>query len=302
MPEHTAVADHPLEFGIALNPEADRMDELIRLARLADNRGLDLVGVMDHPFNPAAFDSWTLLTVLAARTERIRLFPDVANVPLRPPAVLAKAAASLDRLSGGRIELGLGAGAAVEAGGGMGGPKRTAGQAIAALAEGIEVIRRMWADDGLPAKFDGEHYQLEGVVPGPVPAHPISLWIGAYGRRMVELTGRLGDGWLPSYPILDLAGYLELNKVVNDAAVDAGREPPAVRRLYNIIGRIDPAGTEPFDENAAAWAERLVEFVLSAGVTGLMLTPMADHERQVEVFAAEVVPAVREALAKEGAA
>ncbi|MFE3783987.1 LLM class flavin-dependent oxidoreductase [Amycolatopsis sp. NPDC059090] len=300
MPEPTTAPTRPVEFGIALNPEADRMDELIRLARLADNRGLELLGVMDHPFNPAAFDSWTLLTILAARTERIRLFPDVANLPLRPPAVLAKAAATLDRLSGGRIELGLGAGAGVESGGGMGGPKRTPVQAVAALAEGIEVIRRMWAADGRPAVFHGDHYQLEGVVPGPPPAHPISLWIGAYGRRMAALTGRLGDGWLPSYPLLDLAGYLELNKAVNDAAIDAGREPAAVRRLYNVVGRIDAAGSAVYDENAAAWAERLVELVLRAGVTGIMLTPMADHDQQIEVFAAEVVPAVRAALASEG--
>jgi alkanesulfonate monooxygenase SsuD/methylene tetrahydromethanopterin reductase-like flavin-dependent oxidoreductase (luciferase family) len=303
MPDPAAPAARPLEFGIALNPEADRMDDLIRLAQLADNRGLELLGVMDHPFNPAAFDSWTRLAVLAARTRRIRIFPDVANLPLRPPAVLAKAAASLDRLSGGRIELGLGAGAAAEhGGGGMGAPKRTPGQAVAALAEAIEVIRRMWAADGQPAVFDGEHYQLEGVVPGPAPAHPISVWVGAYGPRMVELTGRLADGWLPSYPYLDPAGYVKLTKVVDDAAANAGREPAAVRRLYNIIGRISSAGSAVFDESAAAWTERVVELVLSAGVTGIMLTPMADHDQQIEVFAAEIVPAVREALAKESAA
>lgn len=303
MAEPTAAPHHPLEFGVALNPEADRTDEVIRLAQLADDRGLELAGVMDHPFNPAALDSWTLLTVLAARTERIRLFPDVANLPLRPPAMLAKAAASLDRLSGGRIELGVGAGAAADSGGGgMGGSKRTAKQAVAALAEGIEVIRRIWADDGMPAVFDGEYYQLEGVAPGPAPAHPISLWVGAYGPRMVKLTGRLADGWLPSYPLLDLDGYLALGKVMDDAAVDAGREPAAIRRLYNVIGQIDPAGSSAFNESADAWAERLVEFVLRAGVTAIMLTPMADHERQIEVFAAEVVPAVRDALVKEGAA
>ena len=83
--------------------------------RAADEGGIDLVGIQDHPYQWRYVDTWTLIAWLAARTERIRFFPDVANLPLRPPAVLAKAAASLDVLSGGRVELGLGAGAFWEA-------------------------------------------------------------------------------------------------------------------------------------------------------------------------------------------
>ncbi len=303
MPESTAARNHPLEFGIALNPEAARIEELIRLARLADDRGLNLLGVMDHPFNPTVLDSWTMLTVLAARTEHIRLFPDVVNLPLRPPAILAKAAASLDLITGGRIELGIGAGAGADhGGGGMGGPRRSPKEAIDALEEAIAVIRRVWAAGDEPAVYEGQHYRLEGVVPGPAPAHPIGLWVGAYGPRMLELTGRLADGWLPSFPYIDVARYVELNKVVDAAAEAADRDPSEVRRLYNIIGHIDPNGTAPFNENAAAWTERIVELVLDARVTGVMLTPMADHERQIEVFTSEIVPAVWDAVEKEGAA
>src|SRR3954451_18412637 len=101
----------PLMFGIFLPPDARDAEAVLELGVLADRSGLDLIGVQDHPYNPRFLDTWTLLAVLAARTQRIRLFPDVANLPLRPPAMLAKAAASLDILSGGRVELGLGAGA-----------------------------------------------------------------------------------------------------------------------------------------------------------------------------------------------
>ncbi|MDT0468951.1 LLM class flavin-dependent oxidoreductase [Streptomyces gibsoniae] len=304
MSEPTAApVRHPLEFGVALNPEAARTEELVRLARLADNRGLRLLGVMDHPYMPTTLDSWTLLSVLAASTEHIRLFPDVANLPLRPPAMLAKAAASLDLLSGGRVELGLGAGAAVQhGGGGMGGPRRSMKEAIEALEEGIAVIRRVWAASDEPAVYDGKHYRLEGVVPGPAPAHPIGVWVGAYGPRMVELTGRLADGWLPSFPYLDPAAFLKVNKSVDDSAVAASRSPSDVRRLYNIIGRIDPAGSGQFNDGPDSWIERLVELAVEGQVSGFMITPMADHDHQIEVFTAEIVPAVREALSKEGVA
>jgi alkanesulfonate monooxygenase SsuD/methylene tetrahydromethanopterin reductase-like flavin-dependent oxidoreductase (luciferase family) len=303
IPEARTQRVHSLEFGIALNPEAARTEELIRLAQLADGRGLELLGVMDHPYMGAALDAWTLLAVLAARTKHIRLFPDVANLPLRPPAMLAKAAASLDLINDGRIGLGIGAGAAAEhGGGGMGGPRRSPKVAIDALEEAIAVIRLMWAGGGSPVTYSGEHYRLEGVVPGPAPAHPVGLWVGAYKPRMIALTGRLADGWLPSFPYLDPAGVVALNKPIDDAASAAGRSPSDVRRLYNVIGRIDPNGSGVFNDGPAAWTERLTELVIEGRVSGIMLTPMADHDRQIEVFAAEVVPAVREAVAKEGAA
>src|SRR5215218_4901332 len=102
-------AARPL-FGIFPTPEAEHAGRIVEQVLLADRLGLDLVGIQDHPYQRRFLDTWTLLAYLAGRTERVRLFPDVANLPLRHPALLAKAAASLDRLSGGRVELGLGAG------------------------------------------------------------------------------------------------------------------------------------------------------------------------------------------------
>src|SRR5207249_1931242 len=156
----------------------------------ADRAGLDLVGIQDHPYQRRFLETFSLLAFLAARTSRIRLFPDVANLPLRRPAVLAKAGATIDLLSGGRFELGLGAGAFWEAIGALGGPVRSPGESVEALEEAIAVIRAMWSGER-SVSFDGSHYSLSGLHPGPAPAHPIGIWLGAYGPRMVRLTGRL---------------------------------------------------------------------------------------------------------------
>jgi alkanesulfonate monooxygenase SsuD/methylene tetrahydromethanopterin reductase-like flavin-dependent oxidoreductase (luciferase family) len=134
-------------IGISLVPEASAWTRLVEAALAADEGGLDLLGIQDHPYQWRFLDTFALIADLLARTERIRIFPDVANLPLRPPAMLAKAASSLDRLSGGGFELGLGAGSFWDAIVAMGGPRRTPAQALGALAEAIEVIRRMWSSE-----------------------------------------------------------------------------------------------------------------------------------------------------------
>src|SRR5919107_5125653 len=155
-------------FGVFPVPEAEQRDRVIEQVLLADRLGLDLVGIQDHPYQRRFLDTFSLITYLAARTERIRLFPDVANLPLRPPAVMAKAAATIDRLSGGRFELGLGAGAFWEAIGAWDGPVRSGPESVDALEEAIGIIRRVWAGErGI--KVAGEHYALHGAHAGPVP-------------------------------------------------------------------------------------------------------------------------------------
>src|ERR1700740_2412453 len=117
----------PIRFGVFPTPDADKIAEVLALARVADKSGLEYVGIQDHPYQRRFVDSWMLMATVLAKTDRVSVFPDVANLPLRHPAVLSKSAASLDVLSGGRFELGLGAGAFWEAVGAMGGPRRTPG-------------------------------------------------------------------------------------------------------------------------------------------------------------------------------
>ncbi len=222
----------PAAFGLNVNPHAGGLAIAGRIAAIADSAGLEYVGIQDHPYNADFLDTFTVITWLAARTSRVHLFPNVANLPLRPPAMLAKQAASIDVLSGGRFELGLGAGAFADGIAGMGGPRRTPGEARAALSEAIDVIRASWA--GEPFSFDGSYYQLPGVQPGPRPAHPVGLWLGVVGPRAAALVGAKADGWSVSAPYVPPERLPELNDIITGAALEANRDPgpdhPALQR------------------------------------------------------------------------
>ncbi|MDI3341509.1 MAG: LLM class flavin-dependent oxidoreductase [Sphaerobacter sp.] len=287
---------HELWFGCFLIPDARQAEGVVALARLADSLGLDLIGVQDHPYNPGFLDMWTLLSTLAAETERIRLVPDVVNLPLRPPATLARAVASLDILSGGRVELGLGAGASAEAIATMGGPRRDARAAVEALTEAIAVIRALWTP-GPAVRFAGQHYQLDGARPGPFPVHPVGIWVGAYRPRMLRLTGALADGWIPSSMYAPPSEVATMTRVVDDAARAAGRDPSAIRRVYNIAGRFAPAARGFLDGPPGLWVEQLTELVLEHGFSAFVLAPGQDPVTDLRRFAEEVAPGVREAVA-----
>ncbi len=293
---------HDLWFGCFLTPDARQADGVVAVARLADSLGLDVIGVQDHPYHPGFLDMWTLLSTLAGETERIRLVPDVANLPLRPPATLARAAASLDILSGGRVELGLGAGASAEAIATMGGPVRDPGEAVEALEEAIAVIRSLWTA-GPPVTFDGEHYRLRGAQPGPFPPHPIGIWLGAYRPRMLRLTGRLADGWIPSSAYAPPEELGAMSRIVDDAARAAGREPAAIRRAYNVGGRFGATARGFLDGPVGLWVEQLTELALEHGFSAFILAPGRDVAGDLHRFAEEVAPGVREAVeaARRGA-
>jgi hemerythrin-like domain-containing protein len=285
---------HPLEFGVFLPPAADQFAETLQLAQTADVLGLELVSVQDHPYNAAFLDTWTLLSVLAAATTNVRVFPNVANLPLRPPSVLARSAASLDVITGGRVELGLGAGAFWDGVAAMGGPRRTPAESVEALAEAIDVIRTLWTP-GRGARYNGKHYSLNGAHPGPFPVYPIGIWLGAYKKRMLRLTGRAADGWLPSSPYAPPEELAGMNEIIDEAAEEAGRSPADIRRLYNVTGSF--AGNGFLRGPAKVWVEQLAELALTDGMSGFVL--MAENEDDLSRFAEEVAPGVRELVEQE---
>jgi alkanesulfonate monooxygenase SsuD/methylene tetrahydromethanopterin reductase-like flavin-dependent oxidoreductase (luciferase family) len=288
----------PVRFGYFLNPSAEAIEATIESARLADRLGLDLIGIQDHPYQPRFLDTWTLLTYLAARTERIRLFPDVATLALRPPAMLAKAALSLDILSGGRFELGLGIGAFPKAIAAMGADALPPGRAIEALEEGIAIIRAVWTADRR-ATFEGTYHRLGPGVAGPPPAHPIGIWIGAYKPRMLALTGRLGDGWVPTLAYAAPTALPAMHDHIDRAALAAGRDPASIGRLYNVQGRIvDGAVTSLLDGPPGHWVESLTAFAVDFGMDTFLIGPTEAAAIQVRRFAEEVVPAVRDSVAR----
>jgi alkanesulfonate monooxygenase SsuD/methylene tetrahydromethanopterin reductase-like flavin-dependent oxidoreductase (luciferase family) len=291
---------HELLFGTFITPSNKPGAHPVELAQLAERVGLDLATFQDHPYQPAFYDTWTLLSYIAARTTRISLAPNVLNVPLRPPVVLARSAASLDLLSGGRLELGLGAGGFWDAIEASGGRRLTPGQSVTALAEAIEIIREIWTVDAPRGiRVEGERYRVVGAKRGPAPAHDIGIWVGAYQPRMLRLTGSVADGWLPSLGYLrgGPAELAAMNAAIDDGATDAGRAPGAVRRLLNVAGTFAPAGGGLLHGPSEQWAEELAVLALEYGISGFILA--ADDAVMIERFAAEVVPAVRERVAAE---
>jgi alkanesulfonate monooxygenase SsuD/methylene tetrahydromethanopterin reductase-like flavin-dependent oxidoreductase (luciferase family) len=297
-----------LSFGISIVPYADSLEQGREMVRVADDAGLEYVGIQDHPYQARFLDTFSLIATLLAETNRISFFTDVANLPLRGAAMIAKAFATLDFISGGRVELGLGAGAFLGQAASMGGPERSRGESVEALEEAIEVIRLFWSGERI-VSFAGRHYRLDDAHPGPQPAHPIGIWLGAFGPRMQRLTGRAADGWLPSLGVLSREELRAGNERIDAAAEKAGRDPRRIRRILNLQGVIGENGTpasgklpvgylagDPLGGPAGWWADTLAGFA-EDGFDTLVFWPVDPTTQQVEIYAGEVIPQLRQASA-----
>lgn len=293
---------HDLLLGSFITPSNADPGQVVALAQRSEQVGLDVVTFQDHPYQPGFLDTWTLMSYVAARTERIHVAPNVANLPLRPPAVLARAAASLDLLSGGRFDLGLGAGAFWDGVAAMGGRRLSPAQAVDALDEAIDIIRGIW-DVGNRTRFrvEGTYYQVDGARRGPAPAHPIPIWIGALKPRMQRLIGRKGDGWLPSLSYLtSLDELVRGNEIIDEAATGAGRDPGEIRRMLNIGGQLTAQSSNRLLVGPPEqWVEQLATLTLELGISAFIL--MGDDPGMLAVFGEQIAPALRETVASERA-
>jgi alkanesulfonate monooxygenase SsuD/methylene tetrahydromethanopterin reductase-like flavin-dependent oxidoreductase (luciferase family) len=287
----------PIEFGLSLVPNAADVHELRELAARADSLGIEFVAIQDHPYQWRFAETWMLMADLLARTERLRVFPDVANLPLRLPAMIAKQATSLDVLSGGRFELGLGAGGFWEAIRAMGGPFRSGRESFEALEEAIRIIRLCWSGERT-ISFEGRHYSVKGLHPGLAPPHPIGIWLGVHRPRALGLLGRAADGWVPSLGNIPPDVAPEMHARIDAGAAEAGRDPAEIRRLYNVSGEVvDGSATGLLRGPADHWVETLTGFALELGFDTFVFWPESDPLAQLERFARAVVPGVREAVA-----
>lgn len=282
--KETGYGHEPL-LGVVLTPDAGDPGRTVDRAVLAEQAGLDVVSVSDHQYHPGFLDAWTLLAWIAARTERVTVLPNVANVQLRPPAGLARAAASLDALSLGRVELGLGAGGHGHAIAAEGGADLTVGERIAAFTEALTVVRSL-TTPGPPVTIDGTHHRLVRASPGPDHPHRIGLWIGAVGPRMLGLVGRLGDGWIPSATRIPPEQLDAANAGIDRAARAVGRDPADIRRLYN-----SPA---PPDTTTTSWVRQLTRLAEQHGISGFLL--FTDDPATITRYGTEIAPRVRKAL------
>jgi alkanesulfonate monooxygenase SsuD/methylene tetrahydromethanopterin reductase-like flavin-dependent oxidoreductase (luciferase family)/FAD/FMN-containing dehydrogenase len=289
---------HELQFGAFITPRNQPPEYAVALAQLSERAGLDLVTFQDHPYQPAFLDTWTLLSWVAARTDKIHVAANVHSLPMRPPAVLARAAASLDLLSKGRFELGLGAGGFWDAIAAMGGPRRSPGEAVEAVGEAIDIIRAVWNGSMRGGvRVAGKHYQVVGAKRGPEPAHDIAIWVGALKPRMLRLIGEKADGWLPSLFYLQDGDLERGNSVIDEAATASGRDPREIRRLLNISGGFAPDSDGFLKGSPEAWVEQLLPLVLDLGVSTFILA--SDDARSIETFGQEVAPALRARVEQE---
>lgn len=299
---------HPLAFGYFLLPESADPAATLGTARLLDELGYDFISVQDHPYNPDHLDALSLLAVILGQTERVRVFPTVANLGMRPPAMLAKAAASLDQLSGGRFELGLGTGGFREAMVAMGSEARSPGENVQALTEAIEIIRAMWS--GAPAaQYAGTYYRLSGVHPGPRPVHDMGIWIGGYGPRLLKLIGRAADGWVcPLMNYVPPGPAAQLSAVIDGAALEALRPLSAIRRIYLVPGRVSASAPHPPSDSDRAvvgpvdhWVQVLEHLAADLGFGTFVFAGPSDPHT-LRTFINEVAPRVHERVAARRAA
>lgn len=285
-------------FGVTVIPSASGRSDPVAEARRAEELGFDLVTVWDHPHgeNPS-FETWTLITWMAARTSRISIGSNVLGLPFRLPALTAKMAETLDRLSNGRLILGLGAGGSDPEFAGYGAPVRTRGEKIEALEEALAIFRGVWSEPAFT--FEGKHYRNEGALLEPKPDRPIPIWLGTYGPKGQDLTGRLADGWIPSMGYLPPAIAKPGLAHVRAAAERAGRDPEALDYAYNVSVRVGGSPPQDPDRQLAGEPDEIVERILELldlGFTVLNFWVGGRRDEQAERLATEIIPAVRQTI------
>jgi probable F420-dependent oxidoreductase len=284
-----------IRFGLGVTTAARPDTDPVGEARLAEEVGFDFVSASDHLHGTSpTFEPWTLLTTIAASTSRVQVATRVLGLPYRPPAVVAKMAESLDRLSGGRLILGLGGGYLDDEFRALGLRVPSPRDKIDGLDEAIQITRGLWTERTF--SFDGRQYRTEGAELEPKPTHRIPIWLGMYKPRGLALTGRLADGWIPSYGFAPPEVVVGLADQVRRSAEAAGRDPGEITFAYNVPVRVDAGVASELSMvsgSAAAVSDRLIELA-DLGFNAFNLIPSGDGTSdQIELLGREVIPAVR---------
>jgi hypothetical protein len=299
--------NHMVLFGLGLETGVHQVSEMLGHARLADDAGLDLVSLSDHPYFAERVDAYAALGFVLGATSDITGAVIMTNLLSRPAPVLARTVTGLSAVSRGRFVLGMGAGGLWEEIVALGVPRLSPGARVRALEEAIMVVRAL-SGGGDPVTFDGEFYHVTDLTPAAAPAPPI--WIGSLGPKALAVTGRHADGWIPGH----LADWrstrvAESRPIVDEAAASAGRNPTDVSTIYNVSGRLTRVPLpETRDDDGrwigggvTQWVEELTFAVLENGAAAFIyLLPPGDSisDTTLNLWAHEVVPAVREAIAK----
>jgi F420-dependent oxidoreductase-like protein len=275
-------------LGIKLSPQNCAIGDLRAVWRIADEAGFDHLWAFDH-FNPIfsdvagdVFEGMTLLAAMAEATSRVRIGLMVAGNTYRHPGVLAKMATTIDHLSGGRLEFGLGASGAEVEHTMLGIPFYTAGERIRRLGEALTVCRKLWTEER--ASFDGRYYKLSDAVSNPKPVqrpHP-PIWVGGAGEKLtLRVVAEHADVW-------NVIGSVE--EVVRKASVldqhcaDVGRDPAEIKR--SVQPRLDPA-------DPAAMVDLLHAYIEAGFTENIVYVPPGDDPaRAAEIAAERVLPVI----------
>jgi alkanesulfonate monooxygenase SsuD/methylene tetrahydromethanopterin reductase-like flavin-dependent oxidoreductase (luciferase family) len=290
----------PIHFGIVGGFGPFDPESLVAQAVHAESAGFEFFSLPDHLHSDQpTLEPWTALAFAAAATERLVVMPNVLGLPYRAPAVTAKMAETLDRLSGGRLVLGLGVGGYDAEFAAFGLAVRTPAQKVAALGEAIRIIRGLW--DQPSFDFDGQHHQVHQARIEPKPSHRIPIWTGAYGPKSLTLTATLADGWIPSLGRIGLDQAIEMRATVLDSLREQGRSDDTFTCATNLVisfgsntARNAWEGWQELSGDSQSVAERLIA-IGQAGFTVLMVAlPSRDD---VDRFSSEIIPLVRSELA-----
>jgi len=296
---------HDLRFQVLVLPNVPWSEYLDRFIRL-EELGFDVAAVPDHFCNwgnPTGMwhEAWTGLAAIAARTSTIRLTTCVSQMPLRNPAVLAHQAVTVDQISGGRLELGVGTGLTIDPSYDMiGVPNWSAGERVARFAEFIELLDQLLAE-GVTI-YHGNYYQANGAVmnPGSVQQPRLPIMVAALGPQMMRHAAAYADIWNSLSFAADFEEQLgELNdrcKTMDELCAEIGRDPATLRRSYTMF---DP--TARASGGAIAYYESDDVFVESVRrVTDLGITEVSLYypalESQLPAFeriATHVLPELR---------
>jgi len=285
-----------LLFGLNVSPSIHSGADPIADAKLAEDLGFDFVSMNDHLHGPdPRYEVWTILSWIAANTSRIRVATRVLGLPYRAPAVVAKMAETFNRLSGGRLILGLGAGASDEEFHALGLEVRPPRDKIDGLDEAMRIIRGLWSEPS--HTLEGRIYRTDHAVVEPKPEHPIPIWLGTFGERALRLTGRQADGWIPSLEMAPPERVPAMRDRILAGATEAGRRPDEITCVYNIVIRVDERGSpsEPFvvSGSPGAVAEQLLGFVELGFAAFNFILSGPDTREQMERLSRDVVPLVR---------
>jgi probable F420-dependent oxidoreductase len=301
-----------MRFGVHLGPQSMPMAEMRRVWHRIEELGFDWVSVWDHfyaaslPFNEPCYESLTSHAALAVDTQTVRVGCLVYSTGYRHPTLLAKAGVTIDHLSEGRLEMGLGAGWHEEEYRAYGLPFERPAVRLRRLAESIEVVRLLWSQPVVD--YVGEFFQLRGALCEPKPVQDLPpIWVGARGERALALAGRLGDGWNASYfspnQFAQAADVVRANSARSiRCGVNVGLmgDIPVADRERFLIDRFGP-NTEPLAEAMLAgppseMIARVGEYQ-QAGADWFILALRAPLDMSaLEAFATQVLPVFAEVL------